>query len=261
MISPLASVSSDATIGQNVTIEAFTVIEGDVAIGDNCRIGPHVTIMNGARIGSDCKIFPNAVIAAEPQDLKFQGEETTATIGNSTIIRECVTINRGTKLDRNDTLVGSHCIIMAYTHVAHDCVIGDHVILANNVQMAGHVHIGDHAFIGGSSAIHQHVMIGRHAMISGGSLVRKDVPPFITAAREPLCYMGINTVGLERKGFNSTQRTAIHDIYQHIYTSGQNMNESLQSLKSRNQFGDFSSEIISFIERSIRGTIGAQRVK
>ncbi len=261
MISPLASVSSDASIGQNVTIEAFTVIEGDVIIGDNCWVGPQVTIMDGARIGNGCRIFPNAVIAAEPQDLKFQGEKTTATIGNNTTIRECVTINRGTKLDRNDTLVGSNCMIMAYTHVAHDCVLGDHIILANNVQMAGHVHIGDHAFIGGSSAIHQHVTIGRYVMISGGSLVRKDVPPFVTAAREPLSYMGINAIGLERKGFNSAQRTSIHDIYKHIYTSGQNISESLQSLKSRNQLGEFSSEVISFIERSTRGTIGAQRVK
>lgn len=253
MIHPLASVHPDAKIGENVTIEAFTSISADVTIGDHSWIGPNATIMNGARIGKHCRIYPGAVISAEPQDLKYEGEPSTVTIGNHTTIRECVTVNRGTKLDRNDTHVGNHCVLMAYTHVAHDCVIGNHVILANGVQMAGHVHIADYAFIGGTTAIHQFVKIGAHTMISGGSLVRKDVPPFVTAARDPLSYAGINSVGLRRRGFSTEKIGEIQDIYRMIYLSGLNNSDALDKIKMELNPSKERDDIINFIETSSRG--------
>ena len=178
MTQPLAYIHPEAIIAQNVVVEPFTTIDKDVEIGEGTWIGPNVTIMAGARIGKNCKVFPGAVIAAQPQDLKFAGEKTTVHIGDNTVIRECVTVNRGT-VDRLKTVVGSNCLLMAYVHIAHDCIIGNNCILANTVQVAGHVEVGDYAIIGGSSAIHQFVRVGQHAMISGGSLIRKDVPPFV----------------------------------------------------------------------------------
>lgn len=242
-----------AKIGKNVTIGPFSTICEDVEIGDSTWIGPNVTIMDGARIGTNCKIFPGAVISAEPQDLKYQGEATTASIGDYTTIRECVTVNRGTALDRNDTKVGNHCMIMAYSHIAHDCVIGDKVILANSVQMAGHVHIGDFAFIGGTSAIHQFVHIGSHAMISGGCLVRKDVPPYVTAAREPLSYTGVNSIGLRRRGFDNEKIREIQDIYRWFYVSGLNNSDAIDKIKLELNPSPERDDILRFIEHSNRG--------
>ncbi|MCL4170044.1 UNVERIFIED_CONTAM: hypothetical protein GTU68_066270, partial [Idotea baltica] len=200
MNQPLAYVHPEAKIAQNVVIEPFTSISKDVTVGEGTWIGPNVTIMEGARIGKNCKIFPGAVIAAEPQDLKFDGEYTTVEIGDNSTIRECVTINRGTT-DKYKTVVGKNCLVMAYVHIAHDCILGNNVILANGVQLAGHILIDDFVFIGGTTAVHQFVKIGAHAMIAGGSLVRKDVPPFIKAAREPLSFAGVNSIGLRRREF------------------------------------------------------------
>ena len=249
MISRLAEVHPKAQIGQNVEIGPFTFIDEGVTIGDQVKIGPHVTIFSGARIGHQTQIFPGAVIAAAPQDLKFEGEKSTVTIGEQVIIREHVTINRGTALDRGDTMVGDKSVLMAYVHIAHDCVIGKQVILANNIQMGGHVHIHDHAFLGGSSAIHQFVKIGQHVMISGGSLVKKDVPPFITAAGEPLAYAGINSTGLERKNFQASDIADIHEAYRTIYQSGMNVTEAVSSLKKSNPL---ATAIIEFIQSSER---------
>ncbi|MEY2894802.1 MAG: Acyl-[acyl-carrier-protein]--UDP-N-acetylglucosamine O-acyltransferase, partial [Bacteroidota bacterium] len=198
MSQPLSVIHPSAKIAANVSIDPFSVIHEDVEIGEGTWVGSNVTIFPGARIGKNVRIFPGAVISAVPQDLKFGGEITTAEIGDNTTIRECVTINRGTS-DKQKTVIGKNCLIMAYVHVAHDCIVGDNCILANAVQMAGHVTVGDFAIIGGSSAIHQFASIGRHVMISGGSLVRKDVPPFTKAGREPLSYAGINSVGLRRR--------------------------------------------------------------
>ena len=193
MNQPLAYVHPGAKIAQNVVIEPFSTIQNDVEIGEGTWIGPNVTIFEGARIGKNCKIFPGAVISAVPQDLKFNGEYTTTEIGDNSVIRECVSINRGT-VDKNKTVVGKNCLIMAYVHIAHDCILGDNVILANGVQLAGHITLGNFVFIGGTSAVHQFVNIGQHAMIAGGSLVRKDVPPFTKAAREPISYAGVNSI-------------------------------------------------------------------
>src|SRR5215210_5030819 len=199
-ISSLAYIHKDAKIGDNVTIDPFAVIHGDVSIGDETHIMSHAVVMNGSNIGKNCSIFPGAVIGAIPQDLKFVGEKTTVEIGDHTTIRECVTINRGTK-EKWKTVVGNHCLLMAYSHIAHDCILGDHVILANSVQLAGHVEIGDYAIIGGLTGAHQFTRIGAHTYIAGHSVIRKDVPPYIKAAREPMCYMGLNIVGLQRRNF------------------------------------------------------------
>ncbi|NVJ87350.1 MAG: acyl-ACP--UDP-N-acetylglucosamine O-acyltransferase [Algoriphagus sp.] len=254
MISPLAHVSPDAKIGKNVKIDPFTMIHEDVIIGDDTWIGPNVTIFPGARIGKKCKIFPGAVIAGIPQDLKFQGEESTVVIGDNTTIRECVTISRGT-VDKQTTVVGSNCLLMAYVHIAHDCVIGSNVIIANSVQIAGHVSIDDWAIVGGSSAIHQFVKIGMHAMISGGSLVRKDVPPFTKAAREPLSYAGVNSLGLRRRGFTSETISHIQEVYRYLFLNSMNNSRALEEIEVNLPATKERDEILNFIRSSERGVM------
>lgn len=252
MNQPLAYIHPDAKIADNVVIEPFTTIHKNVEIGEGTWIGSNVTIMEGARIGKNVKIFPGAVISAPPQDLKFSGEETIAIIGDNTVIRECVTVNRGTK-DKFKTEVGKNCLIMAYVHIAHDCIIGNFCILANAVQLAGHVHVDDFAILGGSSAVHQFVKVGSHVMISGGSLVRKDVPPFTKAAREPLCYCGINSIGLRRRGFTNEQINEIQDIYRTIYLKGYNNSKALDILELDFPPSKEKDEILNFIRNSDRG--------
>ena len=203
-ISPLAVVDPKAQIGENTTVDPFAVIEGDVVIGDNCRIFAHATILNGARIGNHCNIFPCAVIAGIPQDLKFAGEDSIAEIGDYTTIRECATVNRGTASKRK-TVIGNHCLIMAYSHVAHDCLLKDFVIIGNASQIAGEVEIDDYAIISGGTLIHQFSRISKHVMVQGGSRVGKDIPPYTLIGRDPIVYCGINIVGLRRRGFTNQQ--------------------------------------------------------
>lgn len=247
-------VDKGATVADSVKIDPFSVIHDDVEIGENTWIGSNVTLFPGTRIGKNCRIFPGAVIAAVPQDLKFSGEYTTAIIGDNTTIRECVTINRGTT-DRQTTRVGSNCLIMAYCHIAHDCILGDYVILANSVQLAGHVELGNNAFVGGTSAVHQFVQIGEHAMIGGGSLVRKDVPPYVTAAREPLSYAGLNTLGLRRRGFSNERIFNIQEIYRILFLTSMNFGEALEKLKTDLKDSEDKTHIINFFSQSKRGII------
>ena len=253
MISPLAQVHPSSKIGNNVTIDAFAVIEDGVSIGDDTHIMSHAVILKGSNIGRSCRVFPGAVIGAVPQDLKFSGEETTVEIGDHTTIRECVTVNRATK-EKWKTVVGSHCLLMAYTHVAHDCTLGNYVIIANNVQIAGHVEIDDYAIIGGTTGITQFVRLGAHTYTAAHAIVTKDVPPYIKTGRIPFCFAGINAVGLQRKGFTSEQINEIHEIYRHIYMKGLNTSQALESIES-----NFSSkekdEIVNFIKASKRGII------
>ncbi len=253
MIHRFAEVHPDAKIGQGVEIGPFTTIYENVEIGDDTWIGPNVTIMPGARIGNKCKIFPGAVISAIPQDLKFAGEDTVAIIGDNTTIRECVTINRGTA-DKFKTQVGKNCLLMAYVHLAHDCIIGDNCIIANSVQIAGHVEVEDFAIIGGTTAVHQFSKIGRHSIISGGSLVRKDVPPFTKAGREPIGYCGINSVGLRRRGFSSDDIENIADAYRILYLNGLSFAKALEKIETdlapRNEN---VQKIVEFIKNSSRG--------
>ncbi|MAZ31123.1 MAG: acyl-[acyl-carrier-protein]--UDP-N-acetylglucosamine O-acyltransferase [Flavobacteriales bacterium] len=254
MINSLAHVNSSAKIAKNVKIDPFTNIHKDVEIGSGTWIGSNVTIMEGARIGENCRIFPGAVISAIPQDLKFNGEESLVTIGNNTTIRECVTINRGTKASGN-TIIGNDCLIMAYVHIAHDCCLGNNCVIVNNVALGGHVLIGDYAIIGGLSAVHQFVSIGKHAMISGGSLVRKDVPPFVKVAKEPLSFIGINALGLRRRGFNSNKISEIQEIYRQIFQRDNNVSQALKIIKSEFNVSNERNLIIDFIEQSDRGII------
>lgn len=252
MNQPLAYVHPQAKVAKNTVIEPFVNIEQNVEIGEGTWIGSNVTIMEGARIGKNCKIFPGAVIAAVPQDLKFNNEDTIVRIGDNTVIREFVTINRGTKANY-ETVVGNNCLLMAYVHVAHDCIVGNNVILANAATLAGHIFVDDWAIIGGLSAIHQFVNIGAHTMISGGSLVRKDVPPYTKAAREPLSYVGINSIGLRRRGFTAEKINEIQDIYRYIYLKGNNVSQALEYIEANLPATSERDEIISFISKSSRG--------
>lgn len=256
MINKLAHINSAANIGKNVTVDPFAVIEAGVTIGDDTHIMSHATILQNTSIGISCRIFPSAVIGAIPQDLKFVGEETTVEIGDYTTIRESVTINRGTK-DKWKTVVGSHCLLMAYTHIAHDCILGDYVILANAVQLAGHVEIGDHAIIGGLAGAAQFARIGAHSYVAGHSIIDKDVPPFIKAGRAPLCYVGINSVGLQRRGFTTEKINDILEIYRHIYTKSLNISQALELIESKFSSCNEKDEIVNFIKGSKRGIIKA----
>ncbi|QDH79469.1 acyl-ACP--UDP-N-acetylglucosamine O-acyltransferase [Echinicola soli] len=254
MISKLSQIHEKTQIGEDVTIDPFSVIHENVEIGKGSWIGSNVTIYPGTKIGENCKIFPGAVIAGVPQDLKFQGETSTVEIGNNTTIRECVTISRGT-IDKRITKVGSNCLLMAYVHIAHDCIVGDNVIIANAVQVAGHVAIDDWAIIGGSSAIHQFVKIGMHAMVSGGSLVRKDVPPFTKAAREPLSYAGVNSLGLRRRGFTSESISHIQEVYRYLFLNSLNNSRALEEIEVNLPATKERDEIVNFIRSSERGVM------
>ena len=252
MNQPLAYVHPGAKIAKNVVIEPFTTIHNNVTIGEGTWIGSNVTIMEGARIGKNCSIFPGAVISAMPQDLKYQGEETTVVIGDNTTIRECATINKGTS-DRMKTVIGNNCLIMAYCHVAHDCFVGDGCIFSNNSTLAGHVTIGQNVVLAGMVAVHQFVSIGNHAFVTGGSLVRKDVPPYVKAAREPLSYVGINSIGLRRRGFESDKIREIQNIYRLLYQQNYNNSQAASIIEAEMEATPERDEILQFIRDSQRG--------
>ena len=252
MYQPLSYIHPGAKIAKNVVVEPFTSIDKDVVIGEGTWIGSNVTIMSGARIGKNVSIFPGSVISAVPQDLKFKGEDTTALIGDNTTIRECVTINRGTS-DRNKTKIGKNCLIMAYSHVAHDCFIGDNCIFSNNSTLAGHVTVGDHVILAGMVAVHQFCSIGNHAFVAGGSLVRKDIPPYVKAAREPISYVGINSVGLRRRGFDSSVIMQIQSIYRTLYQKKYNNTQAVSIMEAEMEATKERDEIIQFIKNSQRG--------
>ncbi|MDF0705643.1 acyl-ACP--UDP-N-acetylglucosamine O-acyltransferase [Muricauda sp. 334s03] len=252
MNQPLAYVHPGAKIAKNVVIEPFTTIHNNVTIGEGTWIGSNVTIMEGARIGKNCSIFPGAVISAMPQDLKYQGEDTTVVIGDNTTIRECATINKGTS-DRMKTVIGNNCLIMAYCHVAHDCLVGDGCIFSNNSTLAGHVTIGQNVVLAGMVAVHQFVSIGNHAFVTGGSLVRKDVPPYVKAAREPLSYVGINSIGLRRRGFESDKIREIQNIYRLLYQQNYNNSQAASIIEAEMEATPERDEILQFIRDSQRG--------
>ena len=254
MKQPLAYVHPEANIAENVVIEPFVSIDKDVIIGEGTRIGSSVTIMPGVRIGKNCRIFPGAVIGAAPQDLKFRGEYSTVEIGDNTTIREFVTINRGT-VAKGKTVVGNNCLLMAYVHVAHDCVVGNDVILVNNTQLAGEVVIDDFAILGGMTAVHQFVHVGSHVMVSGGSLVRKDIPPFIKAGREPLSYVGINSIGLRRRNFSNEKIREVQEIYRYIYQKGLNISQAVEIIEAEMPASTERDEVLLFIKDSKRGII------
>ena len=252
MNQPLAYIHPGAKIARNVVVEPFTTIDNNVTIGSGTWIGSNVTIMEGARIGKNCKIFPGAVISAIPQDLKFEDEDSQVVIGDNVTIRECVTINRGTSA-YGKTEIGNNCLIMATAHVAHDCIIKNNVIIVNGVTLAGHVQIGEYAIIGGLSGIHQFIHIGKHVMVSGGSLVRKDVPPYTKAAKEPLSYVGINSIGLRRRGFPPEKINEIQNIYRILFQKNNNTTQASLILEAELDATPERDEVLTFIKNSQRG--------
>lgn len=249
-----SNIHPESEIAKNVKISSFCTIEKDVKIGEGTWIGPNVSICNGARIGKNCKIYQGAIISSDPQDLKYKGEKTKTIIKDNTTIREYVTINKGTKANI-ETIIGSNVLVMAYSHIAHDCIIHDNVILVNNSSLSGHVEIFEHAIIGGITAIQQFIKIGPYAYVSGGSLVRKDIPPFIKAAGAPLSYYGVNSIGLSRKNFNNNKINEINNIYRVMFQSNLNVTQAIK--KINNEFKDSKEKkiIINFISNSKNGIL------
>lgn len=254
MKQPLAYIHPSAIIDDSVVIDPFVTIDKDVIIGAGTRIYSNVTILPGTRIGENCQIFPGAVIGAIPQDLKFKGEYTTVEIGNNNVIRECVTIHRGTA-SKGRTVIGDNNLIMAYCHVAHDCVLGNNIIMSNATQLAGEVYVEDYAVIGGGSLVHQFVHLGKHIMIQGGTRIGKDIPPFVTVGREPACYAGINSIGMRRRGYTNEQINNVQDIFRLIYNSGLNVTEAMDKIMTDCPATAERDEIIVFIRNSGRGII------
>lgn len=254
MLHKNAYIDPQAKIGKNVTISPFSYIYGDVEIADNTWIGPNVTIFDGARIGENCKIFPGAVISAIPQDLKFYGEYSTTEIGNNTVIRECVTIHRGT-IDKQKTVVGDNCLLMGYVHIAHDCIVGNNCIFANYSALSGHCIVGDHAILEGMAAAPQFVKIGSHAFIAGATIIRKNVPPFVKAAREPISYMGVNAIGLRRRGYAEEQINRIQDIYRVLFQKGLNISQAIEIIQRDFEVSEERNIILDFVLSSDKGII------
>ena len=257
MISNLAFVHQDAILGTDVTVEPFAYIAGNVIIGDGTWVGPNATIMDGARIGKNCRIFPSAVVSGIPQDLKFRGEDSTAEIGDNTTIRECATVNRGTA-SVGKTIVGNGCLLMAYSHIGHDCALGNNIIIGNTTALAGEVKVDDWAILSGGGLVHQFTHIGGHVIIGGGSKVRIDVPPFIKADRDPLSFMGLNSVGLTRRGFEKERIDEIHDIYRAIYLGKMNFSQAVEHVENTFKPSGDREYILEFIRKSERGVIRAR---
>ena len=255
-IHPLACVSPLAKLGEHVEVGPYAFIDADVEIGDYTKIHPHATIFPYAKIGEHCEVFPGAVVAAIPQDLKFDGEITYVEIGNYVTIRECATINRGTKASgKGVTKIGDHTLIMSYVHVAHDCTVGNHCILVSYVGIAGETDVDDWAILGGSTVVHQFTHIGKHAMVGGGSKVNKDIPPYSLCGREPVCYAGVNLVGLRRRGFDSDTIRNIKDIYDTLYFQGYNISDACARIQQGFPDSSEKDEILGFIRNSKRGIV------
>ena len=258
-IDPRAAVSGKADLGNDVTVGPFAVIEDDVVIGSGTSVGPNVVISNGARIGSGCRIFSGAAVAGPPQDLKYQGEKTLLQVGNNAVIREFVTLNRAT-IESGVTRIGNDCLFMAYSHVAHDCQLGNNVILANCVALGGHVHLGDWVIVGGLTPIHQFVHVGEHSMVGGGFRVTKDIPPYVLAGQEPLCFERINLLGLRRRGFGPKAIESIEQAYRVLYRSNLNVSQAIERIRSDVEQTPEIQAMIEFITSSKRGIIpGAGR--
>ena len=253
-IHPTAIVGSKAKLGNNINVGPYAVIEDDVEIGNDCSIGLHAGIYNGARLGNNVKVFQSASVSNLPQDLKYAGEQTYLYIGDNTIVREFAALHKGTTAT-GKTVIGKNCLLMAYTHVAHDCIVGDNVILANGVQVAGHVHIEDTVIIGGLSAIHQFGRVGKHAMVGGGAMAAADIPPYCLTSGYPARYLGVNLIGLKRRNFSPEDIETIKDAYRIFFNSGLLYSDALKKLKEKYSEHNLIKGIIEFIESSERGII------
>lgn len=251
-IHPTAIIEPGVQIGENVTIGPYTVIEGDVTIGDGCSIGSHVAIAEGTRIGSGCRIFKGAAIGLIPQDKKYSDEKTYTIIGNNTLLREFVTINRGSAAN-GETRIGSDCWIMAYSHIAHDCVIGNNVTISNSLQMGGHVTVGNHVTIGGVCSFHQFTHVGDYAFIQATSYITQDILPFALTGADPLRIADINKIGLERKGFTEERRRSIRRAFKTLFRENRTLDDALNQLMTTYPGNEDIQTIITFINCSTRG--------
>ena len=247
-----AIIDPSASLAEDVTVGPFTVIGPNVRIGAGSTIGPNVHIVRDTVIGEGCAIHHGAAVGGDPQDLKYGGEHAELIIGNYTVVREFVTLNRGTSA-HGKTEIGSNCLLMAYAHVAHDCVIGNHVILANSVNMGGHVEIEDHVIVGGLTAIHQFVRIGKHAFVGGSAAVMKDVPPYVKAAGNPLRLYGLNSLGLQRRGFPEATRMTLKRAYRLLFSSSHNVSQALREARAELEVTPDVEHFLAFIEASQRG--------
>jgi UDP-N-acetylglucosamine acyltransferase len=247
-----AILDASVELGEGVEIGPYAVIGPNVRIGDGTKLGAHVVIERDTTVGRDCRVHPGAVLGGDPQDLKYGGEAAPLLVGDRTVIRECVTVNRGTDA-RGRTEIGADCLLMAYSHVAHDCVLGEHVVIANSVNMGGHCDLGDWVIVGGITAIHQFVQVGAHAFVGGSSAVRKDVPPFVKAAGDPLRLFGLNTVGLQRRGFTDDERAGLRRAYRLLFQSKSNLRDAVRLARSELAESEHVHTLLSFIEGSERG--------
>lgn len=253
-ISNLAYIHPKAKLGNNVTVEAFAYIDANAEVGDNCYIMSNANIRSGARLGKNCRVFPGAVVGAIPQDLKYKGEDTLAIVGDNTTIRECCTINMGTAA-KGQTTVGNNCLLMAYSHIAHDCIVRNNVIIGNATQLAGEVEVFDHAILSGGTLVHQFTRVGEHVMIQGGTRLGKDIPPYIIAGREPVTYAGINLIGLRRSGFTNERINLIQEAYRQIYQSGLNFTDAVKKIEDEMELTEEISKIVQFVKESPRGIV------
>jgi len=253
-IDPHAVVAAKAQLGEQVSIGPFSTVEEDVVIGDGTWIGPRVHVASGSRLGKNCKVFPGAVVGGPPQDLKYKGEPTTLEVGDNTVIRECVTLNRATA-ETGRTVIGNDCLFMAYTHVGHDCRVGNNVIIANCAPLGGHVHLADFVIVGGLTPVHQFVHVGEHVMIGGGFRVVKDIPPYILCGQDPLCYEGLNIIGLKRRGFSAKAIEMLDKTYRILYRSNLNVSQAVARIKEEVEPVTEVKKVLEFIAGSKRGIL------
>ena len=259
-IHPLAVVSPEAKLGENVQVGPFAFIDKDVEIGDGCNIMNGATVLRNVKMGKDCTVFPGAVVGAIPQDLKFDGEESYVEIGDRVNIRECATINRGTAASgKYLTKVGSDVLIMSYAHVAHDCTVGNHCIIVSYSGLAGETDLDDWVTIGGKSMAHQFTKVGKHAFIAANSKLVKDVPPYVLVGRDPVVFEGVNRVGLLRRGFSEEEVNLIKDIYDTLYYKGMNISQALDYIEANYPVSEIRDTIVSFIRASKRGIVSKPR--
>ncbi|MGB5847284.1 MAG: acyl-ACP--UDP-N-acetylglucosamine O-acyltransferase [Ignavibacteriaceae bacterium] len=254
-IHPTAIVSGKARLGDNITISPYAIVEDDVEIGNDCEIGPNAVIYNGARIADRVQIKQGAAVSNVPQDLKYDGEEAYFYIGEDTVVREFATLHRGTK-ETGFSRVGKNCLLMAFCHIAHDVVVGDNCVIANSCLLAGHAVVEDYVIIGGITPVHQFCKVGQHSMIGGGFRIVKDVPPYILAGSEPLKYAGVNSIGLNRRGFSSDDIMTLKKTYTLLYNSGLNFSDAIKKIAE--EFGEHNlvQNVVEFIKKSDRGIIG-----
>jgi UDP-N-acetylglucosamine acyltransferase len=256
----MAVVSPNAKLGDNVEVGPFAFIDDDVEIGEGTKILNNATVYSHVKIGKDCTVFPGAVVGAIPQDLKFEGEDSWVEIGDRVNIRECATINRGTKASgKFVTKVGSDTLIMSYAHIAHDCTVGNHCIVVSFTGLAGETDLDDWVTLGGRSMAHQFTKVGKHAFVAASSKLVKDVPPYVLVGREPVVFEGVNRVGLLRRGFSEEDINLIKDLYDTIYFKGMNVSQALDFIEANYPASEIRDTIVSFIRGSKRGIVSKPR--